>query len=133
MMMGLDTNVLARLFVEDDTLQARQAREFVAARCTRENPGFVDRVALCELVWVLASVHDYRRVEIAPVIEKLLSSGDLMLEDEGAVRAALHTFRTRNVDFSDALIGEVNRLRGCDSTATFDRKAAKLDGFIRVS
>ncbi len=132
-MIGLDTNVLARLFVEDDITQAHQAREFVAARCTRQEPGFVDRVALCELVWVLASVHDYRRGEIAPVIEKLLSSGDLMLEDEGAVRAALQAFRTGNVDFADALIGEVNRLRGCDATATFDRKAARLDTFIRVS
>jgi predicted nucleic-acid-binding protein len=132
-MIGLDTNVLARLFVEDDIAQARQAREFVAARCTTEAPGFVDRVALCELVWVLASVHDYRRGEIAPIIEKLLSSSDLMLEDEGAVRAALQAFRTGNVDFADALIGEVNRLRGCDATATFDRRAARLDTFIRVS
>jgi predicted nucleic-acid-binding protein len=132
-MIGLDTNVLARLFVEDDFAQARQAREFVAARCTRQDPGFVDRVALCELVWVLASAHDYRRSEIALVIEKLLSSGDLMLEDEGAVRAALQAFRNGNVDFADALIGEVNRLRGCAATATFDRKAARLDAFIRVS
>jgi predicted nucleic-acid-binding protein len=132
-MIGLDTNVLARLFVEDDSLQARQAREFVSARCTRQNPGFIDRVALCELVWVLASVHDYRRAEIAPVIEKLLSSRDLMLEDDGAVRTALQAFKTRNIDFADALICEVNRARGCEAIATFDRRAAKLDGFVRVS
>lgn len=131
-MIGLDTNVLARLFVEDDVQQARQAREFVAARCTRQNPGFVDRVALCELVWVLSSVHDYRRAEIAPIIEKLLSSRDLFVEDEAAVRAALRIFTSRNIDFADALIGEVNRVRGCEATATFDRKAAKLDGFVSV-
>jgi len=131
-MIGLDTNVLARLFVEDDTVQARLAREFVAAQCTRQNPGFIDRVALCELVWVLASVHDYRRAEIAPVIEKLLSSRDLILEDDGAVRVALQRLKTRNIDFADALIGEVNRVRGCQATATFDRKAAKVEGFVRV-
>ena len=132
-MIGLDTNVLARLFVDDDPAQARAARQFVAARCTPQNPGFVDRVALCELVWVLSSVHDYRRGEIAPVVEELLASEGLILEDDRAVRAALHAYTTRNIDFSDALIGEVNRARGCDATATFDRKAAKLDGFIRVS
>ena len=81
---------------------------------------------------VLSSVHDYRRAEIGPVVEKLLASQELILEDDGAVRAALHAFMTRNVDFADALIGEVNRARGCDVTATFDRKAAKLDGFVRV-
>jgi len=132
-MIGLDTNVLARLFVEDDITQAHLAREFVATQCTQQNPGFIDRVALCELVWVLSSVHGYRRAEIALVIEKLLSSRDLILEDEGAVRAALQTLKSRTVDFTDALIGEVNLSHGCDATATFDRQAAKLNGFIRVS
>lgn len=132
-MTGLDTNVLARLFVDDDLAQARQAREFVAARCTQQDPGFVDRVALCELVWVLSSVHDYRRGEIAPVIESLLASEGLILEDDGAVRAALRSYKTHNIDFADALICEANRSRGCDITATFDRKAAKLEGFVRVS
>jgi predicted nucleic-acid-binding protein len=132
-MIGLDTNVLARLFVEDDIAQARLAREFVAAQCTQQNPGFIDRVALCELVWVLASVHGYRRAEIALVIERLLSSRDLILEDAAAVRAALRMLKTRTSDFADALIGEVNLTHGCDATATFDRQAAKLTGFIRVS
>jgi hypothetical protein len=35
--------------------------------------------------------------------------------------------------FADAVIGHVNRVRGCEATATFDLKAAKLKGFIRVS
>jgi predicted nucleic-acid-binding protein len=132
-MIGLDTNVLARLFVDDDVVQARQARQFVAQRCTRQDPGFVDRVALCELVWVLASVHGYRRGEIASVIESLLASRDIVLEDDGPVRAALRAFTARNIDFADALIGEVNRARGGEATATFDRKAARLEGFVAVS
>jgi predicted nucleic-acid-binding protein len=129
-MIGLDTNVLARLIVEDDVPQTRRAREFVAARCTRENPGFVDRVALCELVWVLSKAHGYRRAEIASVIEKLLGSDDLSLEHENAVHAALQIFRKQNIDFADVLIGKVNEACGCEVTATFDRKAAKLAGFI---
>jgi predicted nucleic-acid-binding protein len=132
-MIGLDTNVLTRLFVDDDPVQARHARTFVAERCNEENPAFVDRIALCELVWVLARSHDYQRGEIATIIEKLLASPDIILEDETAVRGALHSFTQRGVDFSDALIGEVNRARGCEATATFDRKAAKLEGFMRVT
>ena len=63
---------------------------------------------------------------------RLLASRDIVLEEDDAVRAALHTFIRRNIDFADALIGEVNRLRGCEVTATFDRKAAKLEGFVHV-
>jgi len=132
-MIGLDTNVLARLFVDDDAAQAVAARRFVAGRCTRQNPGFVDHVALCELVWVLTSVHGYGRTDTVSVIEQLLASQDIILEDNEAVRAALRIFATRGIQFADALIGEINRAHGCEATATFDRKAARLDGFIRVA
>lgn len=131
-MIGLDTNVLARLFVEDDAVQARLARHFVAQRCTHDDPGFVDRVALCELVWVLMSVYGYGRKEVVSIIDQLLASQDIILEDQESVRAALRGFASRGVDFADALIAEVNRARGCAATATFDRKAARLDGFVRV-
>lgn len=132
-MIGLDTNVIVRLFVDDDPKQAQLARQFVASRCTVERPGFVDRVALCELVWVLGSAHGFGRAKIADVIEKLSASGDIVLEDHPSIRLALHTYRTGNVDFADALIGEINRARGCEATATFDRKAAKLTGFVHVT
>jgi predicted nucleic-acid-binding protein len=132
-MIGLDTNVLARLFVDDDAVQARRARAFVAERCTPHAPGFVDRVALCEMVWVLGGAHGYGRAEIANVVEALLASRDIVLEDDEAVRAALGSFRSRGIDFADTLIGEVNRARGCEVTATFDRKAAKLDSFALVA
>lgn len=132
-MIGLDTNVILRCFIDDDPSQARSARQFVAEHCTQENPGFIDRVALCELIWVLSSGYRFDRKRTANVITTLLTSRDIVLEDSDAVSVGLHIFLTRNIDFADALIGEVNRLRGCDATATFDRKAAKLDGFVRVS
>ena len=112
----------------------RHARhESLSPHAVRRKPGFVNRIALCELVWSIVEVHDYRRTEIASIIEKLLGSEGLILEDDEAVRSALRSYAARNVDFADALIGAVNRLRGCDATATFDRKAARLDGFIRVT
>ena len=131
-MIGLDTNVLLRLFVDDDPIQGRQAREFVASRCDPDNPAFVDRVALCEMVWVLSAGYGFGKAEIAGVIRKLLGSLDTVLEDGDAVQAALQSFQAGGADFADALIGEVNRVRGCEATATFDRKAAKLDGFVGI-
>lgn len=132
-MMGLDTNVVVRLFVDDDPEQADSARRLVAAKCSPENPGFIDRVVLAETIWVLTSVHRYRRSAIADVIELLLENRDMRLEDHDLIRPALREFRDSNVDFADILISHVNRARGCEATATFDRKAARLKGFIRVS
>jgi predicted nucleic-acid-binding protein len=45
----------------------------------------------------------------------------------------LQTYEGSSIDFADALIATVNLARGCEATATFDRKAAKLDGFVRVA
>jgi predicted nucleic-acid-binding protein len=132
-MIGLDTNVLARLFIDDDPAQARLARSFVAERCSKQDPAFVDRVALCELIWVLMYSHGYGRAEIARIIRRLLESEEIVLEDADTVSEALSVFSSRNVDFADALIGAVNLVRGCRATATFDRKAAKLNGFIRIA
>jgi predicted nucleic-acid-binding protein len=132
-MIGLDTNVLARLFIEDDPVQARSARSFVAERCSKMDPAFVDRVALCELVWVLMYSHGYGRADVAGIIRRLLDSEEIMLEDADAVAEAVGIFSSRGVDFADALIGAVNAARGCKATATFDRKAAKLNGFVRVT
>jgi len=132
-MIGLDTNVVVRLFVDDDLHQADVARDLVTRRCSPENPGFVDRVALCELLWVLGSVHGYGRADLGDVVETLLASRDIRLEDGDLVQLALWDFRESNVDFADILIGHVNKARGCDLTATFDRKASKLDGFLRLS
>jgi predicted nucleic-acid-binding protein len=132
-MIGLDTNVIVRLFVDDDPQQARLARAFVAEKTSTDAPAFIDRVALCELVWVLASVHGYGRQPIADLIERLAANRGIRLEDDELVRLALRDYRTSNVDFADLLIGHVNVARGCEATATFDRKAAKLSGFVRVS
>jgi predicted nucleic-acid-binding protein len=132
-MIGLDTNVILRCFVDDDPSQAAAARRFVVEHCTQETPGFIDRVALCELIWVLSSGYRFDRKRTANVITTLLASRDIVLEDGDIVRAALHIFVRRNVDFADALIGEVNRQHGCDATATLDRNAARLDGFVQVT
>ncbi len=131
-MIGLDTNVLVRFFVADDPAQGERAARFIESRCTIDDPGFVDRIALCEMVWVLSSGYGFGRAEIARVVDALLASRDIVLEDHQAVRGALRVFERGVADFADALIGLVNRARGCEATATFDRKAARLDGFVAV-
>ena len=132
-MIGLDTNILVRLLVTDDPNQTAQARRFIENRCTPNSPGFINCVVLTELMWVLGKVYDYRRAEIAAAIESLLAGGDRVVEYHDDVRAALAEYKSGGVDFTDAIICRINRARGCEATATFDRRAAKLDGFIRIT
>ena len=131
-MIGLDTNVLVRLLVADDPAQTRKATRFVEQNCTPEAPGFINIVVLVELVWVLTSAYAYRPVQIAVGLERLIAGTDRVTEHHDAVRASLSDYRSGRGDFVDILIGHINRAHGCEATATFDRKAARLPTFRSV-
>lgn len=131
-MIGLDTNVLIRLLTGDDAGQRVRARAFIERRCSPGNPAFVNRIVVIETVWVLESVYAYTRKEISAAIDALLRTVDIAIEGAEFVRAALAMYR-RGADFADAMIAATNIARGCTQTATFDRKAAKLDShFVAI-
>ena len=131
-MIGLDTNVLVRHLVADDPVQARRAERFLGERCSAGDPGFVNRIVLCELAWTLERTYGCSRADIARTIEQLLLARELRVEDREHASAAVQVFRRGSIGFSDALIAEINRAHGCEATATFDRKAVKTAGFIAV-
>ncbi len=132
-MIGLDTNVLVRLIVGDDPAQTKRAKAFVETRCTPESPAFINALVLVELAWVLASVYGYRRSEIATAFDALLSGEDRVIEHHDEVRASVAEYRAGRGDLVDVLIAAINRSRGCDATATFDRKAGRVEGFTLIS
>ena len=128
-MIGLDTNVLVRHLVQDDPGQSRKATQVITKRCTRDDPGFINRVVLCELVWVLESAYGYSKDTIVAVLEKLLRTSQLKIEDVQAAWTAFRMYQKGKADFADCLLGATNRLGGCEETVTFDQTASKLEGF----
>ncbi len=72
-MIGLDTNVLLHLFVEDDSAQGERARRFVAAAAADE-PCLVSPIVLAEFAWTLARTFKRKRPELARLVEGVLSS-----------------------------------------------------------
>ena len=131
-MIGLDTNVLVRFLTRDDEAQARLAGDLIRSRCSVEHPGFISRVVQCELVWVLESAYDYSREQIASTLDRIFRTRQFLIEDAPVAMLALRAYRQDGVDYADALIGFGNRRTGCDETATFDRRAAKLAVFQRL-
>lgn len=122
---GLDTNVLVRYIVQDDPKQSARAAALIESRCTLEDPGWVDSIALCELVWVLESAYGYRRSLVAGVLRQLLGTAELMVGAPDQAWAALRAYEGGDADFADYLMGLRNRANGCETTYTFDRRAAQ--------
>jgi predicted nucleic-acid-binding protein len=128
-MIGLDTNVLVRYLTHDDRPQYQKAAAFIEAATDRGDQLVVNTAVLCELEWVLRSAYDYSREEIARAIEQILATAQFEVERLDEARQALGDFRTAKADFSDALIGRVNRSLGAEQTVTFDRDLKALDTF----
>lgn len=128
-MIGLDTNVLVRHLVQDDPGQSRKATQVIAKQCTRDDPGFINRIVLCELVWVLESAYGYSKDTIVAVLEKLLRTSQLKIEDTQSAWTAFRMYQKGKADFADCLLGTTNRFGGCNETVTFDQAASKLEDF----
>jgi predicted nucleic-acid-binding protein len=125
---GLDTNILVRHLTQDDPDQSPRASAAIAEACSLDDPGFVNRIVLCELVRVLTRAYRYDRATIATCIEALLDSSDLRIGNEEEARTALSRFRDGH-DFPDAFVALTNLRRGCEATLTFDAAATRMPEF----
>jgi len=128
-LIGLDTNILVRFLTEDDPRQADLAAEWIQAAINKEEKLFLNRVVLCELVWVLSGSYGFPKSRVVEILEELLSLGHLIVEDREIVFAALEDYASSNADFADCLIGRGNKATGCSATLTFDRKLGRTGLF----
>jgi predicted nucleic-acid-binding protein len=126
---GIDTNVLVRYLTDDDHEMADRAERLLDQECHPDNQAFINAVVLCETAWVLGRRYRYSRAQIVAVIAALLRVPSIAVEHGELVEDALDLYRYSNVDFTDVLIGVINRRSGGAITATFDRKAAGLETF----
>ena len=127
-MIGLDTNILMRAITRDDDVRSPIAIDFLS-KLTPERKGVINSVVLAELAWSLRRGYKYERHEIIDVIIKLLQSPSYEFTDRQSVNLAISRCRERPIHLADALIGELNRQVGCETTMTFDTGAVKSDAF----
>ena len=128
-MIGLDSNVLVRYLVQDDPKQSALATRFIERTLSSDDPGFVSTIVLCEIAWVLGECYGADRKGVREVVEGLLATKQLVIEQAEVVWKALRAWEGVLADFSDALIGQIVTAHGGDRTVTFDRAAARLPGF----
>lgn len=128
-MIGLDTNLLVRLLVEDDRRQAEKVAALLD-RCQEDGVRcLVSTIALCELEWVLVSAYGVPRAEIADAVEALLADDLMQLERPEEVRRAVRRYRDGKGDLSDHLLGETSRALGAGTVYTLDRELRDAEAF----
>ena len=120
-MKALDTNVLARVFVDDaDDVQAVKQRPAAVAALSERS--FVSVTVLLELEWVLRGFYELPTRDISRVLRALAGIPHVTLEDRDAVLAAVDAL-DKGLDFADAL--HLLRSSRASGFATFDKRLAR--------
>lgn len=120
-MRALDTNVLARFFIDDiDDRQASLQRP--AAVTALSERSFVSVTVLVELEWVMRGFYELPARDVLRVLRALASIEHITLEDRDAVLVAIDAFE-KGLDFADSL--HLARSTRASAFATFDQRLAK--------
>jgi predicted nucleic-acid-binding protein len=135
MTIALDTNILARFYVDDPGDPEAAKQRPIARRVMTGSPSlFVPLTVILELEWVLRAFYGFDASRIIRVFEHLLGLAHINTEEAERVAIAL-PLAARGVDFADALhlVGSAH----CSALYTFDdrrfaRRARRLAGVTRV-
>jgi len=127
-MIGVDTNVLVRLLVQDDVAQVEAAERAILLHGSADEPIVVNAINLAEIAWVLRSRYGYGKPHILELLTGLLEQDDVIALPEEPLHRALDAWAKGRAGLADYLIAELNADHGCSTTVTFDREAAKHPG-----
>jgi predicted nucleic-acid-binding protein len=132
-MIGIDTNVLVRLIVADSPEQATTARILVEEAEERGEKVFVNRLVLAETLWVLVSQYGTSKADSLAAVETLASHPVLVIEGMEAWRQAVGEAKNSRQQIVDLVVAATNAAKGCSTTFTFDRIAARNPHFKLLS
>ena len=123
-MIGVDTNVLVRIFVDDNPEQRAAAQAFMRLR-SADDPAFVSVVVVAEVSWVLTRMYKFSIATVRDTLDWLFESTNVIVEDQDLVKSAVAQAADSGADISDCIIAAIAAEAGSSVTVTFDKIAAK--------
>lgn len=128
-MIALDTNILARFYVDDPSDPEAAKQRGIARRLLTESPRlFVPLTVILELEWVLRAFYGFAAEDFARVVKHLMGLANVSVEEWPRVADAL-AWHGDGLDFADAL--HLLASGHCAELMTFDdrrfaRRAKRL-------
>lgn len=119
-MMGLDTNVLARYYINDKADAEAQKQQIIAKNLIESGKKLmVCKTVLLEFEWVMRGFYQFSSSDIQLVFQHLLSLPNMEIEDKNLVERSVSCL-IEGIDFADAL--HHASYFQCESMASFDDK-----------
>ncbi len=119
-MIGLDTNILARYYIQDESDTDAEKQHKLARKLLESGePLMVCKTVILEFEWVMRGYYKFKPVDIAAVFQHLLSLQHIVVEDDIYIQQAIDNLEL-GFDFADAL--HHASYHRCSSVASFDDK-----------
>lgn len=124
-MKAIDTNILVRFLVGDDTKQATKVYKLFKETENNKEELYIPIIVLIEVIWVLESVYNSERNELINLLGELILMPIFKFENLNAIQQFIPEALSQKYDLSDLLIAQTAYLHGCNTVITFDKKASK--------
>ncbi|WP_158648502.1 PIN domain-containing protein [Candidatus Symbiothrix dinenymphae] len=111
----LDTNIILRLFLNDDEVQKN-----TSILTLESNNCFVFSEVLSEVVYVLLKTYESDRHYVASSLRYFLRIPTVSVIDFEVIDEALKVFATTKLDFVDCMLSAYSKVRNFE-IATYDR------------
>ena len=131
-MIGLDTNILARYYIQDKSdTEAEKQHKSALKLVESGEPLMVCKTVILEFEWVMRGYYQFTSSDVSAVFQHLLSLEHIIIEDHTSIQQAIANFEI-GFDFADAL--HHASYKNCTSVASFDDKKfarrAKRNGLM---
>jgi predicted nucleic acid-binding protein len=124
----VDSNVLVRHLTGDPPDQARQATEFLRSG---DALILVDLVA-AEVVYVLESVYEVERAQVAEFVRAILGFPTITVVDEVLLLRTLEIYEQYRIHFAESYLAACAELSGVGAVASFDRDVDRVVSIRRL-
>ena len=126
-MIGLDTNILVRLLVNDDQKQSNQIVKRLEEAERNGEKIFISKLVLIETMWVLNSVYGFKPDKIVNALEIVSQIPSVKFEDSDLFDKLVDGYSDCKAGLADQLIRLDDLKSGCDIILSFDKKLCRLE------
>ena len=127
-MIAIDTNVLLRLFINDDEQQATKARALFESQAANGQFLWVADIVLAELVWALDKRYARPRAAVCAALNALTENATVVAESSDCLDEVITLYEQGPAGFVDCLLAVKARRAGCNALRTFEKKMKSLPG-----
>jgi len=117
----IDTNILIRLFVEDDKMKVDE----IKALLNSDDKFLIPDIIIAEIIWVLSSFYKQDKTSVIEKISSLVCFKSI-ISNKDLILNAINKWQYNNISFIDAYLLATTEELNIKTFYTYDKKLSKL-------